>query len=121
MPRVGFAIEGEGDDSRPTMAVWLEGNGMSVQHFYCDKPFWISFEEDWPGEGKGGGPGGSGPGFVMGPVYYSGGLVGKKASIALRFADPTNAKDMTASKEFYKFSVKIDGVKKAWDPRVIPD
>ena len=124
MPNIGFVCDG----GTPTLAVWLEGNGLGVQRFYCENPFWIIFKDEanpWPGEGKGGGPGGTGPGFVNAQEYYSGDPVpvGGKASIMLRLGDPTDGgrKGIYPLADDYKFSVRIQGCPNDWDPRVIPD
>ena len=121
MTKIGFACEES--NSTPTLAIWLEGNGMGVQHLYCDARFTVAFDETWPGDGKAGGTGVTGQGFRNGQVYDSGEPINGRASISLRFGDPTDAEQRGAlhPAESYKFTVEIDGCDNAWDPRVIPD
>jgi len=125
MPRIGFTIEDKDtDDARPTMAVWLEGNGTGVQIFDCDSPFAITFDKrtPWNGLGMGLAPDGTRP--LQNAMHYeSGSVVGKSARILLKFSD-TSAREGEEPDVLpygYKFSVSIEGVEKSWDPRVIPD
>ena len=121
MPDIGFKCV----NGQPTLAVWLESNGMGVQRFRCDKPFWIRFKnEDWPGEGKGVGPGGTGPNFLNAQQYYSGEVVGNKAMILLRFCDAsslTRNEIVAPGATEYDFAVRIEDYEEERDRRLIPD